>query len=464
MKKGLKANALSFFDTVCLTIAGTAPSYSLNASTAALIAAVGMAAPGALIYGAIPMLGIAFAFKHLNSWRPDAGAVYAWVGRSVNPYLGFICAWTFIVLSTAFIVTAIVPIGVTTLQLVNPGLMDSVFWSTAVGAGWFALVAFLTILGIHAASKFQKLMTAIEVIALTAITIGAIIKFGSHPVNPFSWDWFLPTGFPDFSTFMAGMLIAIFYYFGWDVSSNVAEETHGEHTTPGVGGLFGVFGVIAMMLIVTVAIELGLTVDQVNENAAAVLPALGNAVLPAPWGNIAILAVLLSTLGTIETQTIQMTRTLFSMGRDRVLHEKFGEIHHKFETPWLAGTVVAVISFIAIWISSYSESINSLMLTLISAISVMVAFYYGMTGIACAWYYRRTLHLDWRHTLTRGAWPIGSAIFLLIVAAFQFPELGLETSLITVGAIAVGLIPMIIYRIKYRSDYYFTPLEQHANE
>lgn len=80
MEKGLKANALSIIDTITLAVAGTAPSYSLNATTAALIAAVGLASPGALLYGAIPMFGIAFALKHLNNWRADAGTSYAWVG------------------------------------------------------------------------------------------------------------------------------------------------------------------------------------------------------------------------------------------------------------------------------------------------------------------------------------------------------------------------------------------------
>ena len=83
MAKGLKQNALSIVDTVTLAVAGTAPSYSLNATTAALVAAVGLAAPGALLYGALPMFGISFAFKYLNEWRADAGTAYAWVGRSI---------------------------------------------------------------------------------------------------------------------------------------------------------------------------------------------------------------------------------------------------------------------------------------------------------------------------------------------------------------------------------------------
>ena len=146
MSKNLKANALSIIDTITLAVAGTAPSYSLNATTAALIAAVGLASPAALLFGAIPMFGIAFAFKHLNSWRADAGTAYAWVGRSLNPYLGFLCAWTFLILSTAFMVAAALPVGVTTLALIAPQAQENVLLATITGGLWFVAVATLTTL------------------------------------------------------------------------------------------------------------------------------------------------------------------------------------------------------------------------------------------------------------------------------------------------------------------------------
>ena len=83
---------LSIIDAITLAIAGSAPSYSPNATTAALIAAVGLVSPGALVDGTISMFGIAFAFMYLNQWRADARAAYGWVGRAINPYLGFLSA------------------------------------------------------------------------------------------------------------------------------------------------------------------------------------------------------------------------------------------------------------------------------------------------------------------------------------------------------------------------------------
>jgi amino acid transporter len=457
----LKQNALSIVDTVTLAVAGTAPSYSLNATTAALVAAVGLASPGALLYGAIPMFGIAFAFMHLNRWRADAGAAYAWVGRSINPQLGFLCAWTFLTLSTAFMVAAALPVGVTTLSLIAPQAQENVGLATFVGALWFIAVATMTILGVSLAASVQRLMTTIEVISLLALAIGALVKFSANPIAPFSWAWFSPTTFGDFQTFLAGLLVAMFYYFGWDVSSNVAEETENANDAPGSSGVLGMIGIFALFLILQVSVQMGLSPADIEQNSASLLPALGNAIFPAPWGSIAVLAVLLSTVGTIGTQLTQCARTLFSMGRDRVIHTKFADIHPHFQTPWLAGLVITVLALFLMILSSSSESIGGLMSNLISSIGVMVAFYYGMTGLACTWYYRKTLRRNAKDFWIQGVWSTGSAIVLLIVGILQLPQLGWEVSLATVSAIAAGLIPMFYFRAKYGSSFYSDPAEYH---
>jgi amino acid transporter len=459
MPKSLKQNALSIVDTVTLAVAGTAPSYSLNATTAALIGAVGLAAPGALLYGAVPMFGISFAFKYLNQWRADAGAAYAWVGRAINPYLGFLSAWTFLTLSTAFMVAAALPVGVITLAWVAPQLQNSVLASAIVGGLWFAGIATMTILGVSMAASVQRVMTSIEAIALLVLAIAALLKFSAAPQNPFSLNWFSPTAFGDFPTFMAGMLVAVFYFFGWDVSSNVAEESENANAAPGNSGIIGMIGIVVLFVLIQVSVQMGMTSDVIEQNGSNLFAAFGDAILPRPWGQIAVLAVLLSTVGTIGTQMTQCARTLFSMGRDRVIHEKFAEIHPRFQTPWLAGLVITVLALFLMILSSTSESIGAVMTSLISSIGVMVCFYYGMTGLACAYYYRRVLRESSANLFMKGIWPVGSAIFLLILAFLQIPSLGWGVSLFTLGAIAIGCLPMFYYRLKYRSSFYSEPSE-----
>ena len=88
--RGLQPNVLGTFDTIVMAVAGSAPAYSIAATTAVLVASVGLAGPAALLYCAIPMLGIVLAFGRLGRIDVNAGASYSWVGRTVHPFLGFL--------------------------------------------------------------------------------------------------------------------------------------------------------------------------------------------------------------------------------------------------------------------------------------------------------------------------------------------------------------------------------------
>lgn len=454
MAKGLKENALSIVDTVTLAVAGSAPSYSLNASMAALVAAVGFAAPAALLVGAVPMFGISFAFKYLNEWRADAGAAYVWVGRALHPVLGFLAAWTFLVLSTVFMVTAALPVGVATLHLIAPSFESSVPVAAVVGGLWFTGVAVLTVRGVHLAASVQRVMTGVEVIALIMLAGGALGYAARTSSAAFSWTWFSPLAFADGDTFMGGMLVAVFYYFGWDVTSNVAEETEGKGESGGASGVVGMVGVMTALIVMQTVVQMVMTADEVQQHGANVLSVLGDRVLPRPWGNIAVLAVVLSTVGTIETQLTQCARLLYAMGRDQVLPPRFAEIHARFETPWLAGVVVWALAVVLLVLSSASADVGGIMERLIAAIGVMVSLYYGLTGVACVWYYRRTLTRGASTFLMRGLWPGASALFLLFLGVRQTLDLGADVTAPTVVALALGLVPLVVYRLRHRSAYY----------
>ena len=459
--KELHHNVLSKSDSVIMGIAGTAPAYSLSASTAALVAAVGMVGPGSLFYAAVVMFGISFAFMYLNHWRSDAGASYAWVGRAINPSLGFMSGWALIVSATLFMVAGSLPVGSATLDLIAPELANNVVAVTITGAIWFLAMDVLILVGIGVTKKFQRVMTTIEVGVLLIITIAGFIKFSAQPVNHFSLAWFAPG---DFKTFMAGALIAVFYYWGWDVTSNLTEETEDSSSAPGHGGVYGMVAIFVLFEFMQVVFQMGFTPAKISEASTNLLPVLGDMIFPRPWGDIAILAVIISTVATLETSLLQASRTLFSMGRDRVISTKFAEIHPKFQTPWLASLVIGIVAMLSFVLSSFSPSINSLMTGAINALGVQIAFYYGLTGFACAWYYRKSFKTDKKALLLRGIWPCLSALFLWLVGIYALSQLELTTVFIALGALLIGVVPMLYYRVKYKSDFYTSGKEHYGDK
>ncbi|SFK54307.1 APC family permease [Methylocapsa palsarum] len=456
----LKAGALGFLDAAVMAVAGSAPGYSITATTAALIAAAGTAGPAALCLGFLPMLGIALAFSHLNKWRPDAGAAYVWVGRSINPELGFLAGWALLSLSTTFMVAAALPAGEATLELIAPGRVHDVAFATGAGVVWFLAVLALVTCGITASARAQVAMTSLEILALLLIGVFAVWNARAAPVTPFSWSWFSPSAFGAFPVFAASMLVSIFYFFGWDVASNLAEETADADRTAGFSGVAGVLVIFALFLLAQVAVQMSLTPDVIEANAADLLPALGRAAFGEKGRAIAVLAVMVSAVATIETQLLQTTRLLFSMARDNVIAEPLGRLHSRFQTPWVAGFAVGGVSLLLFAAAAAAPTVNQLMGDLISAIGVQVAFYYALAGAACFWFYRPVLRDNWTTLVFAGLVPLASAIFVAFIGLYQLPALGWRVSAMAVGAILIGAAPMWYYRKLYRSTFYSAPLER----
>lgn len=186
---------------------------------------------------------------------------------------------------------------------------------------------------------------------------------------------------------------------------------------------------------------------------------LGDLVLPKPFGTIAVIAVIVSSLATLETGMLQSSRSLYAMGRDRVLGARFGDLHPKYRTPWLSSLVTGVIALLLFGMASFSPSINKLMSSLISAIGLQIVFYYSLAGIACFWYYRKTHLSGAKNLFMQGLWPLLSALFLIVVGFYNIKALDKQTNLLSIGTIAVGILPLLYYKLRNKSAFYTDPCE-----
>ena len=115
----LKTNTLTLFDTTVIATSSVAPAYTLAATAAFLIVAVGLASPSAILVGFLPVLCIAIAYYYLNRQDPNCGASYSWVSRTLNPYVGWVSGWIQLAANVLFCAAAPLIAGAYTLQLFN---------------------------------------------------------------------------------------------------------------------------------------------------------------------------------------------------------------------------------------------------------------------------------------------------------------------------------------------------------
>lgn len=449
--RGLQANALGTFDTVVMAVAGSAPAYSIAATTAVLVGSVGLASPAALLYCAIPMLGIALAFSYLSRIDVNAGASYSWVGRTLHPFLGFVSGWALVISATIFMVAGSLPAGSMTLALFDQDLADNTALSTVVGAAWFVLMLLVVLGGARLTVRAQLVMSGVELAILALFAILAFFHTGN--ARAFEWSWLGFGHFDGMAGFASGALIAAFYYWGWDVTSNLSEETRNSRRTTGLAGLIGVGIVFLLFEVFTIAVNVILTSQQIEDNDANVLAVLGEEIWPGWGGKLLIVAVMLSTIATLETTLIQVTRSLFAMGRDRTMPSALGRVHRRWNTPWVAIVVVGAVALVMFIASNALGSVGDILSDAISAIGLQIAVYYGLSGLAVVVAYRKMLLKSPTDFLLGGVWPLLGALFMFWIFVESLSELSTAALAIGIGGLAVGLVPMLWYW-KQGSDYY----------
>ncbi|MEU7007602.1 APC family permease [Streptomyces sp. NPDC046332] len=441
--RGLQPNVLGTFDTIVMAVAGSAPAYSLAATTAVLFGAVGLAGPAALLYCAIPMLGIVLAYARLGRIDVNAGAGYSWVGRTLHPFLGFLSGWALVVSATVFMVAGSLPAGALTLSLVDPGLADNTPLAAAVGAGWFLMMLLVVLGGARLTVRAQLIMSGVEMLILVAFILAALLHRGH--ATAFDWSWFGFGHFDGPAGFASGALIAAFYYWGWDVTSNLSEETRDSRRTAGLAALVGVAVVFLVFEAFTVAVNVLLTSGRIESAGANVLAVLGQEIWPGVGGKLLVVAVLLSTIATLETTLIQVTRSLFAMGRDRTMPAALGTVHRRWNTPWVAIAAVGGAALLMFGAAAAAGPMGRILSDAVSAIGLLIAFYYGLAGIAAVVAYRGMLLSSVRNFLVGGVWPLLGAAFMLWAFVESLGELTTTSRVIGLGGLLVGVVPMLVY-------------------
>jgi amino acid transporter len=436
----LAPNVLGLFESAVMGVAGSAPAYSIAATTAGLVAAVGLAGPASLLYCGIAMFGIVFAFNYLGRTESNSGATYAWVRRGLHPALGYIAGWSLLMCSSIFMVAATLPAGSSFLGLFSDKLSNSKGWVTLFGTIFFLMMVAAVAFGVTITAKVQVIMSTIEVSLL--LLFGVLAIFHSHPVHPFSWHWFAPSAFGSSSTFFAGALLAAFYFWGWDVTANLNEETKGSRKTPGQGAIIGMIITFLLFEVFTVGSNMVLSDKEVSDNSANVLGILGQRVWHGQGGKLLVVAVLLSTVATLETQLIQVTRTMFSMGRDGTLARAFGTVHKKYQTPVVATLTISVIGIGLFVGSQFIGSIGKIMTDAIAAIGIQIAIYYALAGFSVLVLFRKEMRKSFKNFIFMGLWPLIGAVFMTIMFFKVIPGLDTLTKWVGFGTIALGLIPM----------------------
>ncbi len=461
----LRANTLNLFDSTVIAVSSVAPAYTLAATMAVLFATtgVGLAGPAIIWIAFIPVLFIAISYFHLNRRDPDCGASYAWLSRLVHPVAGWFNGWVQIATSILFCVSAPIVAGQYTLTFMNKvGWISSSTASSvgnaAIAAGaWLALITFICIWGIRWTSNFQWLLLIIEYTAVIGFSIWGIIKVAvSHPAGSqgFHWSWLSPWSIGGFTALSAGMVLGVFFYWGWDTATNLNEESKNSTKTPGHAGIIAMFLLLLVFAINIIAAQMLLPAKAWSANSTTILTYFAQQAAGSWAFYVMLIAVLSSTVATTQTTLLPAARITLSMARDRVFPSVFSSIQGKLKTPMVGTLILAFIAMFGIVLVSKVTSISTVFGHLISSIGVLIAFYYGVTGLACAWAYRKVAFQSLRFFFTGILLPFVGGVVLLLVGYQVIKTAGWSGAGADIITLVLGVPLVIIARLTTKGDFF----------
>ena len=428
-------------------VAGTAPSFSIAASASILIAASGRFAPAIVLYCGLSMLGIALAFSRLNRDDPNAGASFIWVSRIFGPTMGFLSGWSVLATSVLFMASATLPAASATLLLVAPQFEHDHTVLTLVALAWLLAVSAVTVRGMSVTARIQSAMIVIELAVLAVIGSACLLQLGPEAARRFDWGSFSLAGL-DAESFAAGAVISLFLFWGWDISLNLAEETRNGHQASGLGAVLAMLVLIAIFTVFHAVALVALDPAQIAAAGTNLIFVVADTLFPRPWSLLAILVVMLSTVGALATTTLGFSRTLFAKSRHGVLHARWQQLHPRWNTPHQATLLFAALGAALLLASLAIEDVAEVLRIAITAVGLQAAFYYGLTGYACAWAHCRGTRNSPLQLLLTVIWPAASATALWAAAVLLMRDFDALTSGIGIGTLLAGLVPMLWHRRK----------------
>ncbi len=397
---------LKFFDISVLASASMGPAYSLASTMGPMVAAAGGAAPLALIALGAIMVCMAVAFAQLSRVAPNAGSSYSWIRMAFGHHAGAYGAWLLLLSNFFATMATAVPAGIYTLELLAPAHAQDPLWAASVGGVWIVASGVLLYVGIRPTAMVTLVALAVELVVLAASAAAAEF-LPRAPVAAVAHAAALPALPLSVAGFIGAMTLGIWMSDGWEISASASEEVDDDASASGRGGMAGLVVTVVLLALCMVAyLHLGTPAGFAAHQAdslAYVSDLLGGGA----WRFAIVVTVMLSTLSTLWTTILYLSRSVYAMGRDGVLPRVLGRLDGRSEPLWALAAVAGLVTACEL-VTGFSPSAAEQLDVLVNASSVFLGLLFVFSAAAAA----------------RRFWPSRSVVLPLLGAVALLAVLG----------------------------------------
>jgi amino acid transporter len=454
----LEPDAIGVAQDTIIGMATSAPAAVVGISLAGLAATGTGAFYGggvSLVICAIPMLIIAFAYHRLNMWNANSGASFEWVGRAVNPYLGFLTGWLMIVGYVVGTLSGVEVLGPSVLAIFGADA-SNVWGNVAIATVLGLLMIFIAVVGIRLTARVQVVMAVVEYTILVGMSIwGLVYVLGHHAGTvPVSSGWFNPSGIGGRGSAVGGFLIAVFAFSGWDGTVYVNEEVKHRRLNPGRAAILAVIFLTVIYVLAQVGLQGVVSPSNLQNNSANALVYVAQALGGGGWAKVMALALALSVIATVGTGIVVGARIIYGMAGYRALPGFLATVPRRFSTPAAASVVFGVVVIVLAWVYLLATSVQSAFTYVVDLTGILFALFYILTAIASIMFYRRRIFSSALDAITIGLLPLASAAFLAWMVVKSLLNAPAPQNWTLLGIVVAGLGMMLVARFALRSPFF----------
>jgi amino acid transporter len=451
----LEPDAIGAAQDAIIGMGNSAPTVAIGLTLAGLAAASAYGGGPVIILCGIPMLIIANAYRRLNLWSANCGASFEWVGRAINPYLGFMTGWLMIAGSLVAAVAGVVVLAPSVLAIFGDSALSrwpNISISTAV----IVVLLVIAVVGIRLTARTQVAMGLIEYVILVGISAwGLAAVLGHHRGTfPITRGWFSLSGIGGKGDLASGLLLAVFMIAGWDATVYVNEEVRHRRHNPGRAAVIAVAILIVIYTFCQIGLQGVVSPAKLQANSSSVLVYVAQALGGGAWGKVMAFALALSVIASTGVSIVILARMIYGMASHRVLPAILGNVSTRFSTPAIASIVIGVILIAVTWAYLLSSSIKNAFIAVINVSGVLYASFYLLTALSAVVYYRRRIFSNAWDAVLVGILPVAAAGFLVWIVVMSVQNAPASQRWSLIGIVAFGVILMLAARFVLRSPFF----------
>jgi amino acid transporter len=461
----LEPDAIGTTQDTIIGMASSAPAATMAVTMAGLAAAAAYGGGPVILLCGVPMLIIANSYRRLNLWNANCGASFEWVGRAINPYLGFMTGWLMLagyIVGTISVVVVLSPAVLAVFNSTDTSAWPNIGISTAL----IIVMLIIAVIGIRITARTQVGMAIIEYAVLVGVSIwGLVYVIGHHAGTfPITSGWFSLSGIGGKGSLAAGLLIAVFMYSGWDATIYVNEEVKHRRVNPGRAAVFATAILVVLYILPQVGLQGVSSPAKLQANASSALIYVTQVLGGGGWAKVMAIALVLSVIGSTGTGIVASSRIAYGMASHRVLPPILGQVSRRYATPAIGSIIIGVILVAATWAELLSTSIANVFSDVVDVTGLLFSLFYILTALAAIVYYRRRIFSRVWDALLVGLLPLGSVGFLAWVVVKSLQGAPNAQRYALTGIVVAGLIMMVIARFVLRSQFFHLPRESAPRE